>query len=245
MRALLAIGAPQRAYHATWTRAWVEVIGLALAAGPAAEPDALFDRLRRHADAERVARSYRASTLESDAARRDWVAPDAGPLDVPWEGPPGSPALRWATADDLRAVRRLFEAYQRELGVDLCFQGFPEELAGLPGAYAPPDGALMVAERGGALVGCGALRPQPGAGPEVAEIKRLYVCPEARGGGLGRRMSLVLMAHARGLGYAQVVLDTLSRLEAACRLYEGLGFRLRPPYVPNPEPDVRYYTHLV
>ncbi|MGA2259541.1 MAG: hypothetical protein ABSG53_33105, partial [Thermoguttaceae bacterium] len=73
---------------------------------------------------------------------------------------------------DLLAARGLFVEYAENLGVDLCFQGFREELAGLPGAYAPPDGRLLLAIDGDWAVGCVAIRK---LGDGICEMKRLYV----------------------------------------------------------------------
>src|SRR5918994_4280636 len=106
---------------------------------------------------------------------------------------------------EVPAVRALFREYAAGLGVDLCFQNFAAELAGLPGAYAPPAGRLMVAEVDGELVGCVALRPQA---PGVCELKRLYVRPTHRGRGLGRRLLEALLAEAVAAGYREAGFDT-------------------------------------
>jgi GNAT superfamily N-acetyltransferase len=109
--------------------------------------------------------------------------------------PTGSPA-------DIASVRALFREYADSLGVDLCFQDFETELATLPGAYAPPAGALLLAEQTGVAVGCAALRPlEP---PTIAELKRLYVQPAARGSGLGRTLTEAVLELARRLGTLSV-----------------------------------------
>src|SRR4051812_4505811 len=100
-------------------------------------------------------------------------------------------------ARDVETCRTLFREYQRALGVDLCFQGFDAEVAGLPGAYAPPDGGLFLALADGAPVGCGALRPH---GRDECEMKRLYVRGAARGTGLGRALAAHIIARARARG---------------------------------------------
>lgn len=141
------------------------------------------------------------------------------------------------TRADLEAARRLFVAYADELGVDLCFQGFDRELGELPGRYGPPRGRLVVAWRGEEAVGCAGLRDLGGG---VAELKRMYVEPTHRGGGLGRRLATTLLADARALGYGRVRLDTLSSLLPAIALYESLGFRRIDPYYENPYGDVVY-----
>jgi len=132
---------------------------------------------------------------------------------------------------DLPEIRTLFREYVDALGVDLGFQGFEAELATLPGDYAPPLGRLLIAREGGRAVGCAALRP---LGPDVCEAKRLYVRPETRGTGLGRRLTDALIAEAREIGYARLRLDTLPGMKEAIALYHSLGFRPIAPYRYNP-----------
>ena len=133
--------------------------------------------------------------------------------------------------DDVPAVRGLFREYAAGLGIDLCFQNFEAELAGLPGAYAPPAGRLLVAEADGDLVGCAALRPQA---PGVCELKRLYVRPAFRGRGLGRRLLEALLAEAVAAGYREAVFDTLQSMTEALALYRSLGFHPTEPYNEHP-----------
>jgi putative acetyltransferase len=127
---------------------------------------------------------------------------------------------------DRAAIVALLREYEAGLGVSLCFQGFAAELAGLPGDYAPPRGALLLArdtrDRAG-LIGMVALRPVPDC-PDLCEMKRLYVRSAARGCGLGRHLAVVLMQEAARLGYRRMCLDTLPGMEAAQRLYRSLGF---------------------
>jgi ribosomal protein S18 acetylase RimI-like enzyme len=142
-----------------------------------------------------------------------------------------------ASPADVATARTLFEEYQRALGISLCFQNFDAELAGLPGAYAPPEGRLLLAFAGGEPAGCVALRK---IGEEICEMKRLWVRPTFRGTGLGRRLAEALMAEARGIGYRAVRLDTLPPMRAAQALYESLGFSDIPPYNEHPIEGTRF-----
>jgi len=139
--------------------------------------------------------------------------------------------------EDVEAVRAILREYAASLGFNLCFQGFAGELAGLPGAYAPPAGRCLLALDGPAVVGVVALRE---AGDGACEMKRLYIRPSARGGGLGGRMAEAVIAEARSIGYRAMRLDTVPEMATAQRLYEGLGFRDIPPYRANPVPGARY-----
>ncbi len=141
----------------------------------------------------------------------------------------------------MSAVRELFEEYAGQLGVDLCFQGFDEELSGLPGAYAAPRGILVLALVDGALAGCCALRPLDTVDyPNAAEMKRLYVRKAFRRFGLGRQLAEAVLDHARTEGYHSVLLDTLDDMEAARALYAELGFEEIAPYYHNPLPGSHY-----
>lgn len=134
--------------------------------------------------------------------------------------------------EDIAAVRRLFREYAASLPMELGYQDFEGELAGLPGAYAPPGGALLVAEREGAIIGCVALRRLPTSG--CCEMKRLYVAPAGRGLGLGRALVRALIARARTLNYAEMRLDTIPSLTAALALYADEGFVEIPAYYDTP-----------
>jgi ribosomal protein S18 acetylase RimI-like enzyme len=152
-------------------------------------------------------------------------------------------AIRDAEASDLDSVRRLFEAYAASLDVDLCFQGFAEELAGLPGAYSPPRGALLLAEQDGEAIGCVALRELVDEGDgTIGEVKRLYVVPRARGAQAGRALMHVLLERSRALRYDALKLDTLATMTSARALYASLGFRECAPYYRNPLPGVTYLS---
>ncbi len=142
------------------------------------------------------------------------------------------------TPDDIAAVRRLFQAYARSLDFSLCFQDFDEELAGLPGKYAPEArGALLLAKRNGEAVGVVGLRD---LGDGIAEIKRLYIDPAGRGHNFGRALTDAVLAEAHRFGYRAVRLDTFPSMVAANRIYDSLGFRDIPPYYDNPLPGARY-----
>lgn len=143
------------------------------------------------------------------------------------------------TGDDVAAVRGLFVEYQAGLGVDLCFQGFDEELAGLPGDYAPPGGCLLVGRAGpdDEAVACVALRRLD---RETCEMKRLYVQPSHRGSGLGRALAEAVISEARRIGYGRMRLDTLPMMTEAAALYHRLGFREIDPYTVNPVPGARF-----
>jgi len=136
------------------------------------------------------------------------------------------------------SARTLFREYADSIGVDLCFQGFDDELKTLPGRYAPPRGGLFIALNDGQPVGCVALRPIDPEG--TAELKRLYVRSTGRGLGVGRALALKAVERAREAGYHAVRLDTLATMNDAQRLYRGLGFREIPAYTFNPLPGVVY-----
>ena len=146
------------------------------------------------------------------------------------------------TAAVLDAVRELFDEYQGGLGVDLCFQGFAEELANLPGRYAPPGGRLLLALDGTHAAGCVALRALEEG---ICEMKRLFVRPAYRGQGLGCRLAMQIVNEAPALGYSLMRLDTLDTLDSAMRIYAGLGFQRRPPYYANPLPGVVYWERAL
>ena len=147
---------------------------------------------------------------------------------------PTTPAL-------IESTHTLFREYAAALGVDLCFQNFDAELAGLPGEYAPPQGALLLAVFDGAVAGCGALRALHDVDyPNACEMKRLYVRPVFRRYGIGRVLAQALMDRGMQAGYSNLLLDTLDDMEAARGLYASLGFEEIPPYYFNPVPGAHY-----
>ncbi len=138
---------------------------------------------------------------------------------------------------DVHDVRELLREYAAALTFPLDFQGFDRELAELPGAYAPPKGALLVARADGAAAGCVALRPLD---ETTCELKRLYVRRAHRGRGVGRLLVASILEEARRRGYRMMRLDTVPGMEAAQALYEQLGFREIAPYTDNPVEGTRF-----
>lgn len=150
--------------------------------------------------------------------------------------PPSDIRLVAPSDDELIDITRdIFCEYARSLGIDLCFQNFDDELAGLPGAYASPHGHLLLAFVDGELAGCGAFRRLDDVDyANACEMKRLYVRPAFRRFGLGRLLAQALFDEARHAGYSTVLLDTLDGMEAARGLYTSLGFVEIPPYYYSP-----------
>ncbi len=147
---------------------------------------------------------------------------------------PATPAL-------LAATREIFREYAGSLGVDLCFQNFEAELAALPGEYAAPQGALLLALVNGEVAGCGALRALHGSDyANACEMKRLYVRRAFRRFGLGRLLAQALLDRGVQAGYSAMLLDTLDEMEAARELYASLGFEEIPPYYFNPIAGAHY-----
>lgn len=134
-------------------------------------------------------------------------------------------------------VRGLIEEYAASIGYDVCFQGFDNELATLPGDYRRPRGRLLLALDGADPAGCVALRP---LAPEICEMKRLYVRPAYRGTGLGHRLAERIVEEGRAAGYARMRLDTLATMRRARALYMGLGFVNIPAYRPDPIEGAEY-----
>jgi putative acetyltransferase len=147
---------------------------------------------------------------------------------------PDTPAL-------FDATRELFREYAAALEVDLSFQAFDAELDNLPGDYAPPQGALLLAYLDGELAGCGGFRPLPEADyANACEMKRLYVRRAFRRFGIGRVLAQELLDRALQAGHSVMLLDTLDEMEAARGLYASLGFEEIPPYYFNPIAGAHY-----
>jgi putative acetyltransferase len=144
-----------------------------------------------------------------------------------------------ASPSQIPAVRELFREYAAGLGFDLSFQKFDDELAALPGEYAPPEGRLLLAEVDGRPAACIALHRFGDEG--TCEMKRLYVRPEFRGRAVGRSLVARLIEEARKIGYRRMRLDTVAgEMEAAIALYRSFGFREIPPYRSNPQPGALF-----
>ncbi len=142
-----------------------------------------------------------------------------------------------ASPADIARAQELFLEYEKSIGISLCFQNFAEEVASLPGAYAPPDGRLLLAKHVGRLAGCVALRK---IGDDVAEMKRLYVRLAFRGMGVGRTLAAAVLAEAKAIGYRAVRLDTLATMREAQALYLSMGFREIPAYNEHPVEGTRF-----
>jgi putative acetyltransferase len=134
-------------------------------------------------------------------------------------------------------VRELFREYWTSFGFSPCFQGFETEVAGLPGAYAPPGGALVLALIDGHAAGCAALRRFDA---QRCEAKRLYVRPQFRGQGVGRALLDWVIAEARTMGYREIAGDTIPQMAVALAMYDRAGFERTGPYAEAPTPGAIY-----
>jgi putative acetyltransferase len=139
---------------------------------------------------------------------------------------------------DLEVVRFLFEVYQQDIGIDLCFQDFSKELEQLPGKYSEPDGIILLAGLTDTALACIALRPLE---KDICEMKRLYVSPPARGTGLGIELCENIISQAGKKKYKLMRLDTLRTMKPAIKLYESLGFYEIDSYCHNPLAEARYF----
>ncbi|MBS1768545.1 MAG: GNAT family N-acetyltransferase [Acidobacteria bacterium] len=140
-------------------------------------------------------------------------------------------------------ARTIFREYEKWLGLDLCFQGFEEEMRSLPGRYAKPDGRLILAYKDGELAGGIALRK---IGDGICEMKRLYLRENSRGSGIGRELIEKLIEEARKIGYKKMRLDTFPpKMGKAVQLYESHGFYEIPAYYENPYDGVLYMERVL
>ena len=147
-------------------------------------------------------------------------------------GPAGFAVRQARSPSEVAQARELFLEYAESLGFSLCFQGFDQELTGLPGDYAPPDGRLLLAEYEGSTAGCVALHK---IAPEVCEMKRLYLRPQFRGKALGKTLIEIIIAEAGVIGYRRMRLDTVEPvMKNAVKLYRRFGFKEISPYRSNP-----------
>ena len=145
--------------------------------------------------------------------------------------------VRASSPEQIQIVKELFMEYARSLNFDLCFQNFDKEVTGLPGEYTPPDGVLLLAKVDQKDAGCVALRKIDSS---TCEMKRLYVRPEFRGKGLGRRLASAVIGEAIKIGYSSMKLDTVTSMKEAIPLYRSLGFREIKPYRLNPIKNAIY-----
>ena len=156
--------------------------------------------------------------------------------------------VEFQTASELEQIKELFREYYAFLahdhGLDISYQGIEEELATLPGKFAPPRGRLILAVMAEQPIGCAALRP---IDEQVCELKRMFVLPQFRGRGVGRALAEELIQVARTIGYERMRLDTGNFLTAAIQLYESLGFKRIEPYndVPEDLREIAIFMELV
>jgi putative acetyltransferase len=139
--------------------------------------------------------------------------------------------FRVDTPEYLHQIKELFTEYAESLGFDLCFQDFDKELAELPGEYSFPDGCLLLALYETQIAGCVGLRK---IAEGVCEMKRLYVRPEFRGKGIGKKLAIEIIEEASKIGYTHMRLDTVPSMKEAIALYRSLGFKEIEPYRYNP-----------
>jgi putative acetyltransferase len=140
--------------------------------------------------------------------------------------------------EHLPIIGKLFQEYAQSLPFPLDFQDFKRELADLPGPYGPPRGAILLARRDEAIVGCIALKPLDAT---TGEVKRLYVQENHRRQGIGRSLAVAIVERARALGYERLLLDTIADMTPALSLYRSIDFEQRPPYYHNPIPGALFF----
>jgi ribosomal protein S18 acetylase RimI-like enzyme len=154
----------------------------------------------------------------------------------------GEPEIIRASLQDIEIIQNLWSEYWDSLGLPADFQGFGEEHRSLPGAYAPPQGCLLLVRMQGSPAGTAAFRP---LSPRSCEAKRLYVRPSYRGYGLGRALLVKLIEEARAQGYEEMYCDTLKSMTSALRLYNEAGFSEVAPYSASPTPGAIFLKLLL
>ncbi|KAJ4202036.1 hypothetical protein NW759_015504 [Fusarium solani] len=173
------------------------------------------------------------------------------------QSPSASVSIRQATSStDLASVTECFQAYTQWLDEDISFQDYSTELEGLPGKYAPPFGALLLAvdDAQGQVLGCIALRPltvqaeyrqHHPTDQRYCEIKRLFLYPSARGRQVGRKLVREVLKRAEAEGYDVALLDTLSKMTSAINLYKSEGFVKVEAYTYNPLQGAIYFAKKI
>ena len=145
--------------------------------------------------------------------------------------------------EDLEATINLFRAYAESLNIDLAFQDFENEMATMPGKYAPPTGELLLARNSqGEPIGSVGLRPFGPLGSGCCEMKRLYTVPTVRGFGVGKALVTTILDIARTLGYEEIKLDMLPNMDAAIELYKQVGFVETEAYYDTPITETIFLT---
>ena len=150
--------------------------------------------------------------------------------------------IKAQTPQDMAQAKALFQAYADTLDFDLAFQGFLQEVSGLPGPYAPPHGAILLAYENGQALGCVALKPLE---PKICEMKRLFVRPEVRRKNLGKKLAEAIIHLAKSMGYERMRLDTVPQFAEAISLYKALGFRPIEAYSHNPLEGALYFERCL
>lgn len=217
-------------YHETITRAFMTLVHAARClSGPCSNSEAFCDDHPELLEKSVLAKYYSQGHLMSAAGKSVFVEPDRCPL--PTLADDGTILLHAVEPAHIAVARTLLMEFADSLDFELCFQSFEDELAGLPGAYAAPRGRLYVLFAGNTAAGCAALRP---LGSQAAELKRMWVRPDFRHRGYGRRLAQRIIEDASRIGYGVLRLDTIDTMRTAVKLYRSLGFVETSPYTENP-----------
>ena len=138
----------------------------------------------------------------------------------------------------IKETKKLFLEYEKWLNVSLCFQGFEEEVAGLPGKYSKPEGRLYIVKNNDEFIGTIALRKIEDG---ICEMKRLFLKDKARGKGIGNELVAKIIQDAKDIGYKSMRLDTIKeKMPKAVSIYERYGFKETTPYYHNPNPHTLF-----